>query len=88
MTPDEAITLWRIYTAEQFKIEINNKDFFDALNEAGRQAIASGDPKRRFWEVDVDGWRKNQFNVDTPPARPNEDDPYGPGATLLRRRKL
>jgi hypothetical protein len=81
MSPDEAISLWRTLSTEELKEALDNKEFHNALNEAGRIAIASGDPKRRFWEVDIDGWRKNQFTVDIPPARPNEDDEFGPGAS-------
>lgn len=80
MTPDEAIAKWRTLTEDQFIVEIQNAEFRDAYEEAGRLALASGDPRRRFWEIDAAGWRKNQFNVNIPPARPNERDPYGPGS--------
>ena len=87
MTPDEAISRWRLITAEQFNAEYdNNPEFREAYDDAARRALASINPKDRFWEVDIDGWRKNQYNVDVPPARPNEDDPDGPGASLRRKR--
>jgi len=88
MTPDEAISKWRTLTAEQFNTEYDADPIFrDAYNAAAQRAIDSKDPRQRFWEIDIDGWRKNQFNVDVPPARPNEDDPDGPGAPLLRRKR-
>jgi hypothetical protein len=85
MSPDEAISLWRTLPIEELTVALDDPIFYAALNEAGRLAIESGDPRKRFWEVDIDGWRKNQFNVDIPPARPNEDDEFGPGASLRRK---
>jgi len=83
MTPDEAVSLWRRLTVEELARErTNNPEFRQALREATQEALASGDPTRRFWDVDIDGWRKTQYTVDTPPARPNEDDEFGPGASL------
>jgi hypothetical protein len=78
VTPDEAISKWRsIKTLEELDYEYRtNPQFVSALNEAGRLALESGDPLRKFWEVDATGWRKNQFNVAIPPARPDTRDEH------------
>lgn len=72
MTPDEAIALWRsCKSLEELDFHFrSNPEFCSAFDIAGREAIASGDPNRKFWEVDAAGWRKPQFNVAIPPARP------------------
>jgi hypothetical protein len=85
VSPEEAVTRWRRYTQDELATErATNQEFREALKEAGKQALASNDPRDRFWDVDVDGWRKYQYTVDTPPARPNEDDEFGPGAHLRK----
>ena len=56
---------------EQLDIELRNEEFREALNLAGRLAIESKDPARRFWEVDAAGWRSKQYNVAIPPAQPD-----------------
>ena len=73
MTPDEAIAKWRgIKTLEELDVALTNPEFQDALNLAGKLAWESKDPARRFWEVDATGWRKKQYNVSIPPAKPND----------------
>lgn len=86
---DAAIDRWRkMPSAEQLYADLaQDADFKAALEAAAERAMKSNDPNARFWEVDRDGWRPNQFNVDIPPARPNESDPFGPGASAAKIRK-
>lgn len=81
MTPDEAIAKWRgIKSQEDLETAFRDKEFRDAYKLAGKLALESGDPACRFWEVDIQGWGKKQFNVNIPPAPPISHDPFGPGA--------
>ena len=76
MTPDEAIAKWRgIKSLEDLDHEFKSDlEFYTAFQEAGRLAQASGDPARRFWEVDATGWRKKQYNAAISPAKPDNHD--------------
>jgi hypothetical protein len=79
---DAAILRFRGFPSEE--------DYCRALQEepdfrAALEAAYARDPS--FFTVDEGGWRPNQFNVDVPPAKPNENDPFGPGANLLKIRK-
>ena len=79
---DAAIERWRrTPTVEQLYADLSrDPEFKAALEAAAERAIRSDDPSQRFWEIDANGWRPSQFNVDIPPARPSVRDPSGPGA--------
>jgi len=85
ITNDEmnaAVDRWRkMPSTEQVYREFAEDPSFKAALEAAYVR----DPS--FMAIDAAGWRSNQFNVATPPAGPNEDDPYGPGASLLKFRR-
>jgi hypothetical protein len=70
-----AIDRWRkIPTSERFYRELSEDPDFKAALEAAY----ARDPT--CMTIDAASWRPNQFNADVPPARPNERDPFGPGA--------
>ena len=45
-----------------------------------RFAIQAAYKRSDFTNLDRDGWNPVQYNVRIDPARPNESDPFGPGA--------
>lgn len=77
---DEVILQYRRITSDQFYEKLNDPEFKEQFDAAYKRGIRNGN---NFMLVDADGWRPNQYNVNVPPARPNEDDPFGPGRKQL-----
>jgi hypothetical protein len=80
---DAAVLKFRSFrTSDEFYRELSESPEFKATLEAAYHR----DPS--FMRVDAAGWRPTQFNVDIPPARPNEHDPFGPGADPEKMKRM